>query len=289
MFRYVRDEAFAGIPVVVDLVDVDSRKWLDCAGSARGPSRWLYRLESRRVRQLERELVDRSRAVTVVSKAEADLFRESFPNVTVHSVPNGVDLDPCGTTRADNGLDCVFVGALDYFPNVEGVSWFCREVWPHVYAQFPQARFQIVGRQPTAQIRRLALLPGVHVVGEVPDVRPYLRQARLAVIPLRIARGIQNKVLEAMAAATPVVASSQALEGLVVISGEHVLQADAPRDWVAQICALLKDHAECRRLGAASRAFVSEHHRWEDCLQPFERILGMPRQSLSTELSPVLS
>ena len=289
MFRYIRDEAFAGIPVVVDLVDVDSRKWLDCASGARGPAGWLYRLESRRVRQLEQELVKRSQAITVVSNVEADLFRELFPDAPVHTVANGVDLDSCGPTREDNGLDCVFVGALDYFPNVEGVCRFCREVWPQVHARFPQARFVIVGRQPAASIRRLAAEPGVHVVGEVPDVRPYLRQARLAVIPLQIARGIQNKVLEAMAAAKPVIASPQALEGLKVVPGEHVLQAEMPRDWVAQICALLQDQDECRRLGDAGRSFVSAHHRWEECLRPFEQILGMPRQSIPTKLSPVLS
>ena len=291
MYRYTRAEEFANTPVVVDLVDVDSQKWLDYADSARGPVRWLYGLEGLRVRRLEQELANRSQAITVVSQAEADLLRGFCPRAKVQSVPNGVDLDhfqsDCDDVDAGRS-DCVFVGALDYRPNVDGVSWLCREVWPAVHARFPQATFVLVGRRPVAQIRRLAAQPGVELVGEVPDVRPYLQRARVAVVPLRIARGIQNKVLEALAAGKPVIASPQALEGLDVVPGEHVYQAETPGEWVAGISHLLSDEVECRRLSAAGREFVCRYHRWDNCLQPLERLLGLAKIAASTSSVPVV-
>src|SRR5262249_31571633 len=151
------------------------------------------------------------RAVTLVSEAEADLYRTFCAPGEVHAATNGVDLDyfrPQPRQAAEQA--CVFVGALDYRPNVDAACWFCGEVWPEVPRRRPRAQVWLVGRRPTAAVQRLGEVPGVCVVGQVPDVRPYVARAALAVVPLRIARGVQNKVLEAMAMARPVVASPQA-------------------------------------------------------------------------------
>jgi sugar transferase (PEP-CTERM/EpsH1 system associated) len=289
MYRYTLASDLINVPTLVDLVDVDSQKWREYADRSCWPMSWLYGLEARRVAQLERELGQRCEAVTVVSDAEAELLRELRPQAVVHSVPNGVDVDyfaPDDETLAPAPrLECVFVGVLDYFANVEGVTWFCRSVWPDVVARFPQARFVIVGRRPVAQIRGLASQPGVEVVGEVADVRPYLRKARVVVVPLRIARGIQNKVLEAMSAGIPVVASPQAIEGLDVVPHEHVYVADTPADWVSAIGSLFGDEGACRRLGAAGRAFVCQHHLWDDCLRPLEDIFHLTKRELAPALS----
>jgi sugar transferase (PEP-CTERM/EpsH1 system associated) len=274
-------------------VDVDSQKWFDYADHSTGPLSWLYRLEGHRVRQLEKSLIARSHAATVVSGPEAKLLNGFSPKRSIRAIPNGVDAEhfkpgaaiaeaSCRDSGQIGSPTCVFVGALDYGANIDGLTWFCREVWPQVRCQFSETRFLVVGRGPVWRVRRLARHPGVELVGEVPDVRPYLRNASVVVVPLRIARGIQNKVLEALAAGKAVIASRPALEGLDVVARQHVYQAETVDEWVNGICHLYQNHAERCRLGSAGRTFVLDHHQWNNCLQPFAELLGLgsSKQSL---------
>lgn len=266
---YLADDALAGVPRFVDLVDVDSQKWLDFAAAAHGPKRWLYRLEAARVRKLERGLPDCAKAVAVVSRAEADVF-DSFTRPGAATVAaNGVDLDYFAPQSAPVEPALAFVGAMDYLPNVDGAVWFAREVWPAVREKFPAAEFRVVGRKPAPEVQRLAELPGVRVLGTVPDVRPFVASAAAAVVPLRLARGIQNKVLEALAMARPVVAAPPALAALGTVPGTHLLRAETPIEWVEACRGLLADPAYGAKLGAAGRRYVETHHRWETCLEPF--------------------
>jgi glycosyltransferase involved in cell wall biosynthesis len=158
---------------------------------------------------------------------------------------------------------------MDYLPNVDGAVWFARAVWPAIRAKHPKAEFRIVGRKPAPEVQRLAELPGVKVLGTVPDVRPFVASASAAVVPLRLARGIQNKVLEALAMARPVVAAPPALAALGTVPGEHLLRAGTPEEWVGACGSLLTDPARGHTLGAAGRRYVEAHHRWETCLEPF--------------------
>jgi glycosyltransferase involved in cell wall biosynthesis len=151
---------------------------------------------------------------------------------------------------------------------VDAAVWFAREVWPAVRAQFPDAEFRIVGRKPAPEVQRLADLPGVKVIGQVPDVRPFVAAAAAVVVPLRLARGIQNKVLEALAMGKPVVAAPPALAALRTEPGVHLLAAAHPQDWVAGITELFLDPARGRELGAAGRRYVEDHHHWDRCLEP---------------------
>jgi sugar transferase (PEP-CTERM/EpsH1 system associated) len=261
---------------VVDLVDVDSQKWLDYAAVSRGPLRWLYAAEGRRLRRLEGALPSWARAVTLVSEAEADLYRGFCEPGAVHAVPNGVDLEYF-RPRPHQAVEpaCVFVGALDYRPNVDAACWFCDEVWPAVWRRRLQAEVWLVGRRPAPAVQRLAERPGVRVVGQVRDVRPYVARAALAVVPLRLARGLQNKVLEALAMGKAVVASPQALAGLKPHSDVPAVTARSPEEWVGQVVRLLGDEPLRRELGARGRGYVEEHHRWNTCLGPFESLLGL--------------
>jgi polysaccharide biosynthesis protein PslH len=277
MVSYLRRRELAGVPAVVDLVDVDSQKWFDYAAATRGARATLYRTEGRRLRKLEASLPSWARAVTLVSEAETELFRSFCPSPDVHTVPNGVDLDyfrQQSPALAEEG--CVFVGALDYKPNVDGVTWFCKEVWPAVLRGHPNARLRLVGRQPVAEVLRLGEIPGVDVVGQVPDVRPHVSWAAVAVAPLRIARGLQNKVLEALAMRKPVVASPQALAGLRERLDLPALMAATPAEWAEHIGRLLIDEPLRRQLGAAGRRYVEAHHSWERCLEPLSDLLGLP-------------
>jgi sugar transferase (PEP-CTERM/EpsH1 system associated) len=209
-----------------------------------------------------------------VSQAETDLYRQCCGDGPVYAAGNGVDLDYFSVAPLPKQASCVFVGALDYRPNVDGVCWFCQDVWPTVHKARPDARLALVGRKPVAAVERLAAVAGVTVVGQVPDVRPYLAAASVALAPLRIARGVQNKVLEAMAMGRPTIASPQALEGLDVVPGREALCASSPEEWGKAILELLANPASGQRLALMGRRYVEQNHCWESCLAPFEDILG---------------
>jgi sugar transferase (PEP-CTERM/EpsH1 system associated) len=288
MVPYLKVPELASVPAVVDLVDVDSEKWFDYAASSRGPRAWLYRTEGRRLRNLERDLPATTRAVTLVGTAEADLYRGFCAAGEVRAITNGVDLDYFSPRAGGKEQSCVFVGALDYRPNVDGANWFCREVWPSILQRYPDARIYLVGRRPAPAVMRLASLPGVELVGQVPDVRPYLARAGVAVVPLKIARGVQNKVLEGLAMGKATIASPEALAGLGVKPGTHVLSAASHVEWVESLGRLWADSDFRQRLGSAGRQYVETHHRWESCLGPFSALLGLtatqdqPRASSQT-------
>jgi sugar transferase (PEP-CTERM/EpsH1 system associated) len=276
MAPYLRLPELRDIPAVVDLIDVNSQKWLDYAAAKGWPKSWLYRMEGRRLRRLEQSLPGWARAVTLVSEAEADLYREGGAESAAHAIGNGVDLDYFRPSPKTPEQGCVFVGALDYHPNVDGARWFCREVWPQIYRVRPEARLVLVGRQPVPAVRRLAELPGVAVVGQVPDVRPHVAGAAVSIVPLRLARGVQNKVLEALAMGKATVASPQAAHGLGATPGQHLLVASTPSEWVETILGLLDDPTRRRRLGALGRQYVEENHRWDQCLEALGPLLGLP-------------
>jgi polysaccharide biosynthesis protein PslH len=277
---YLRLEELRGVTAVVDFVDVDSQKWLDYARTARAPRAWLYAIEGRRLGQLERDVTTWARGVVLVSQAETNLFRHSCDAANVYTVPNGVDTVNFHPVDEAVGSDrtCVFVGALDYRPNVDGVGWFVREVWPEIHRRRPGARLLLVGRRPVPAVRRLADTPGVEVVGQVPDVRPYLARAAVAVVPLRLARGVQNKVLEALAMSKATVASPQALAGLLSHGPVPAVEAATPAEWVDAVVGLMDDPERRRRLGREGRRHVEEFHGWDECLEPLASILGLPRE-----------
>lgn len=263
-------------PTVMDFVDVDSAKFAQLADGARGPMRWMLRREARMLGAYERELAARVEASLFVTDAEAALFRAGGARGRVLAVENGIDaafFDPAaGFERLDRtGPLIVFTGQMNYRPNIDAVAWFAREALPAVRTRHPPARFAIVGRAPTPEVRALASLPGVEVVGAVPDVRPWLAAADVAVAPLRIARGVQNKVLEAMAMARPVVATPAAAEGIDHAGALTV----ASGDFAKAVCALLDDRAAAQALGRAARARVVVRYGWDARLAPLDALLGL--------------
>ncbi len=266
---YLQRHGLPNRPRFVDLVDVDSQKWFDYADAASGPKHWLYTLEGHRVRRLEQWIAEWATAVTIVSPAECAVF-DGFTRPGAGTVAtNGVDLD---YFRPQPDIDtveaCAFVGALDYVPNIDAALWFARDIWPAIRARRPAAEFWIIGRKPTAAVLELGALDGVTVVGPVPDVRPHVAKASVAVCPIRIARGLQNKVLEAMALAKPTVAAPAAIRALQAVPGEHLLSPTTEEEWISTVCELLTDADRQWELGLAARRFVEWHHRWDRCLRP---------------------
>lgn len=253
---------------IMDLVDVDSAKWASYAQSSRSILRPLYRQEARRVRQLEQQAIRSCQAVLLVSHNEAQSLGEDQGRITV--IGNGVDVEYFSPAHSPSAkTPClVFTGSMDYRPNVQGVCWFAHTVWPALRQAHPDLNLTVVGRNPAPAVRGLEGMPGITVTGAVPDVRPFLHSQSIAVVPLQIARGIQNKVLEAMAMARPVVASPQALTGLSVSVGSEVLQAHEVGSWLKIIPSLLADPERMRTLGQAARRRVESDYTWPVQMAP---------------------
>ena len=253
-----------GLPVVMDFVDVDSDKWKQYGAVGRPPMSWLYRTEGRRLQECEAEIARWAARCILATQAEEALLRSFAPWARTAVIPNGIDLEffrPVERPGAPRAV--IFTGAMDYLPNADAVGYFCSEILPLVRREVPDARFYIVGLNPSANVRRLGEIPGVVVTGTVADVRPYYGRASVCVAPLRIGRGVQNKVLQAMAMGLPVVASTVAQRGLEAVAGKHVHVEDDPVAFAARICRLLTCAAERIEMGRQGRAFVESHHAWE--------------------------
>lgn len=256
------------VPTMMDFIDVDSDKWKQYAGKALPPMAWLYSLEARRLRRFECEVARRACVVIFATQIEQAIFREIASDVQTVVIPNGVDTEyfcPSQEPR-DQVPTVIFTGALDYPPNIEGICHFSQTILPLVRRRIPAVRFLIVGRHPCRRVLRLNRLPGITVVGAVPDVRPYMRKAHVAVVPLRIARGIQNKILEAMAMEMPVVASPKPAQGITAEVNVEWFVEDSPESFADQVIRLLHDSAVRSQVGRRARDFVKERHSWQQIL-----------------------
>jgi len=268
----------------IDFVDVDSDKWLQYSHSHRGPMRWLYSREHRTLARYEQKLAEQFDHSVFVSPCEAKLFAAKVPSSRhkVIGIENGVDFsyfDPALLDDLTNpyldlsGPVLVFTGAMDYWANVNAMIWFCQEVWPELLLIRPDLRLYIVGANPSDKVKQLGKLAGVEVTGRVDDIRPYIGCADVVVAPMRIARGIQNKVLEAMAMARPVVASAMAWEGLDIPLQQRPYLAEQVSQWVEMIDTLLKDDTQADHIGWHNRRAVVERYSWQGCLGRWVEIL----------------
>ena len=274
MAQYV-PTGFAG-RVIVDFCDMDSLKFADYAKEARGAMRWLMRREANLLMAYEAATARRADASLFVSAAEAGLLLRDTGAANVLVVENGIDtdfFDPAAAfaTVTESGPLIVFTGQMDYRPNVEAVTWFVHAILPAIRSIHPAVRFAIVGRDPAADVRALAG-EAVIVTGEVADVRGWLAAAACVVAPLRIARGVQNKVLEAMAMARPVVASSPAAEG---IDHAGAISVGRGTDGIAAaVIGLLGDRGQADALGRKAREQVRTRYGWAARLAPLDALIG---------------
>jgi len=251
---------------VLDMVDVDSDKWTQYAPTQRWPLSWVYAREGRRLAEWEARVAQDFDATLLVSADEAALLQQRVPAARhkIGAFENGVDADYFSPARdypnpyAPAVQGVVFTGAMDYWPNVDAVTWFAERIFPAVRDAVSDAQFTVVGSRPTEAVLALARQPGVVVTGSVPDVRPYLAHAVCAVAPLRIARGVQNKVLEAMAMARPVVASAQAVEGIRAEAGRDFILAQGEAEFARAVVTRLQTPSSA----APARECVLAHYDW---------------------------
>jgi sugar transferase (PEP-CTERM/EpsH1 system associated) len=280
MTQFLPYDLLKNTVIVADFVDLDSDKWNQYAAEVRWPMSSVFRYEAKALARWETDTVDFVDAVTLVSSAERNLLVERCGNEEgkIEVVRNGVDtqfFDP--TLEFANPYEpgkriAVFTGAMDYFANVQGVKWFAEEIWPGVKREIPSAEFWIVGSKPTKEVRALESLDGVVVTGFVEDVRPYLRHSHVVVVPLQLARGVQNKVLEALSMDLPVLATPPALRGLdgsIPDSARSISEAD--KFAKATISSLESDKDEPDGSG---RAYVLQNYDWQKNLSEIERILS---------------
>ena len=270
---------------VLDMVDIDSEKWRSYAAQSPWPARAIWAREARTLLAFERLAVQHFDHSLFVSRHEWQRFVELAPEAASHSgwIDNGVDTAQFSPDLAfaapfarQDG-DLVFTARMDYRPNIDAASWFAREVLPLVRRYRPRARFFIVGAAPTREVLDLGHLPGVQVTGRVADTRPYLAAADVVVAPLRMARGIQNKVLEAMAMARPVVATPEAFEGVHAEPGRDILLASGADETAQRIGEVLDGLHPT--IGAAARRAMQLNHQWSATLAPLDRLFENAAES----------
>lgn len=275
MAQYVAGLVPDDVPVIFDAEDVDSEKWGSYATTKPWPLSWLYQREAQKLLAYEREMAAATNISLFVSKEEADLFKTLAPESAekikfrtqgVDSVffDNDVELE---NPYAQDAQVLVFTGAMDYWPNVEAVQWFCEHALAKLRQRVPDVQFYIVGMKPTADVIALGKLDGVTVTGGVPDVRPYLKYAHAACLPLQLARGIQNKVLEAMSMRLPVVATTDAMVGIIDYQDTLAYIADDVDGLIKKMVELL---ALPRQMNQAGRQCVLDHYNWDANLRKME-------------------
>jgi glycosyltransferase involved in cell wall biosynthesis len=255
------------------MAGVDSEKWLDRATGANPLRSWVCSLEWKRLREYEYKVVMRFANTVVATRREADLLDrldEFTRRARLRMIAGGVDLDhfrPSSQSPDTISPRLVFVGAMDDFANIEGARYFAEEVFPLIRSRESRAKFSIIGANPTDEVKKLARYPGVIVSGEAPDARSYLREATLCVVPLRRARGAQSEVIETMAAGKAVIASPEAVAGLRVVNGEHLMIADSPRRFADAALEVIRDAGLRENLETQARRFVEAEHDWKTLLQ----------------------
>ncbi len=275
------------LKLIMDFVDVDSDKWLQYSKFARFPHSWIYDLEASRLSKYEQKVAEIFDHSLFVSQNEVDLFKKRNPHINnVSAIPNGVDLEYFNSDLRDslnplmgNNRDerqqstsnhqpiLLFTGAMDYFANIDGVTWFANKVFPLIKKQIPGITFYIVGNNPVKEIKSLRKDKGILVTGFVPDTREYLGKATVFVAPLRIARGIQNKILEAMAMGIPVVTTPQALQGIQAKIGEDLLAEEDPESFACAVVRLIRDNNLREYFRNNGKNFIENKYSWDKNLE----------------------
>jgi len=279
---------FPQVPRIMQFAELDSSRWGQFARRSRRPLRWVYAIEEPRFSSYERHIALTFSHALVCTAAEQSDFERLIPGAPVSLVGNGVDLEyfrSKGIAKQPGSI--VFTGVMDYFPNVDAVLWFCYEILPIVQRHIPEAGLTICGSRPVAAVRRLAKRRGVTVTGRVPDTRPYMDRAEVFVAPLRMARGIQNKLLEALAMGLPCVASSAAATGTAVPDGEGIIAANNREEFAEHIVRLLRDRAFRAEMAEKARAAAELNYRWETQLAKLDWVVAtLSHRSASARLEP---
>jgi sugar transferase (PEP-CTERM/EpsH1 system associated) len=260
---------------LLDFGDLDSRKWSDYAKYRSFPWSAGYALEAFKLGRMERGLAGRFDRCTVTAPGELESYKEMGTTTPCSVIPNGVDgaYFQLSGNHSPHSAVIVFLGRMDYFPNIAGILDFVENVFPLVRRQIPEATLRIVGSNPDPKISALDKIDGISVTGFVPDVRPMVQDAAVAIAPLSIARGTQNKVLECMAMGIPVVASPQAARGVQALPGIDLLVGETPEQFAAHVASLIRDPGLRSSISESARKRVATAHCWDASMRLLDEIL----------------
>jgi polysaccharide biosynthesis protein PslH len=278
-----------GVPKILDFGDMDSQKWLEYANFKPFPLSMGYRLEGQKMLVAEKRLARQFDLCTATTRAEWQTLNSYGTGAQTDWFPNGVDADFFSPTDGRYDADTIsFIGRMDYYPNQECMARFCKTVWPLLRQQRPAMKLLIVGADPTPAMRALGSLPGVTVTGSVPDVRPFIRGSALMVAPLAIARGTQNKILEAMGMGVPVVTSSAAAGGVDADAERHFLVADNAAETASAVLRIVSNPQERARLALAGRERMLSHHAWPRSMERLDQIIARCREAAAPQFRKTL-
>ena len=261
---------------LMDFGDLDSGKWLDYSRERSFPLNLGYGFEARKLRAYERKVAGIFNYCTLTTEGELDEFNSLMTATPCSVIPNGVDTDyfQASEPNPSHKPVIIFLGRMDYFPNIDGILYFVKDVFPIIQQKLPKAELRIIGSSPVAVVQKLNERNGVTVTGFVQDVRPYLTDAAVSIAPLRLARGTQNKILESIAMGLPVVATSNAAKGVQAVPGEHLLVADSPDDFAGKVLDVLQQPNLGRSLAVAARRQIAQSHCWSGSMTLLDGILS---------------
>jgi sugar transferase (PEP-CTERM/EpsH1 system associated) len=285
----------ASLPVILDMVDVDSDKWTQYARHTSAPASWLWLAEGKKLAKCEENWTRKFSMTLLCTGAEVEILKRNLPDQRIEALENHLDtgyFNPAGI-EVTSGIAAlqpyiIFTGSMDYFPNIDAVTFFYQNVFPRIRAQMPEARFVIAGRNPSREILRIAQDAAVIVTGTVSDMRPYLLGASAAVAPLRVARGVQNKILEAMAMGIPVVASAVAAKALPTDLLPVIHVEDDPEEIANFLIGQLQQELPATQ--PTIRHTLLEyycHLGWEDRLESLLRRVVLPREQSENRVAPI--
>ncbi len=286
MAQYLAGDRFAQLKRYIDFIDIDSDKWAQYKSQASPIMKLVYGYEACKLFDWEKKIANEFDYSFFVSEKEAELFKKMVPDASgkISYFNNGVDTDYFSPTRpyqspySDACNTIVFTGAMDYWANVDAVVWFANEVFPAVCEKVDNLKFYIVGSKPDEKVKVLAEHSNIVVTGAVDDVRPYLAHASVAVAPMRIARGVQNKVLEAMAMALSTVTTSQGYEGINATCNRDLVVVDKVGDWIDSMVDLLINSSQAS-MGAKARKLVEEGYSWQSSLMRLKQHLDVSEEN----------
>lgn len=261
MAQYVDDLA---LPALVDFVDADSKKWEELSLASQGLKKFIFGLEHRRIKRLEKQILEQSKLSIVTTEQDKNILKRIVSDSNIEVVQNGVDVERfrrVGTER--NGKRVLFVGMMNYEPNIDAMIYFTKDIWPLVIEKCKDATLQIVGANPVSKVRKLDKLKGVSVVGTVEDVVPYYEKANVFIAPLRMGRGVQNKILEAMAMELPVVTTNEPCQAIGAAEAEGVISCEDSNQFAEDVIELLDNEEQRIKLGASARNFVERNYSWD--------------------------
>ncbi len=262
---------------IMDLVDVDSEKWLDYSKCKKLPLSLIYSFEAKFLSKYEKKILDDFDNILIISEQERKILSNKYKSNKIFVMPNGVDLDffieDYHSHLKKTGPTIVFTGVMNYWPNIDGVTWFVKKILPPIKEKYPNITLYIVGSNPPPIVKALSAIKGVQVTGYVKDVRDYISIADISIVPLRIARGLQNKVLEAMAMGKAVVTTSVALDGINARPNRDIVVADNPDVFSKKILDILNSPSLGKEIGRNARQFIERHFSWESKFSILDKII----------------